>query len=85
MAATQQEGVIMKSAAETLVEEGMMSVGEAMEFLSISRSHLYELMNKREIPWAKIGRSRRIPRSFLVSFVAASLRGLDDMRTLKEG
>ena len=75
----------MKTAAESLVEDGMMSVSQAMEFLSISRSHLYELMDRREIPWAKIGRSRRIPRAFLISYIASNLRGLDSVRTLEKG
>jgi excisionase family DNA binding protein len=71
--------------AEELVEMGMMSVEEAMRFLSVSRSHLYELMNKREIPWAKVGRSRRIPRKALTAYVAANLHGLDPLRTFNRG
>ena len=67
----------MTTPKEELVADGMLSVDEAMEFLSVSRSHLYELMDRREIPWAKIGRSRRIPRKALIEFVAANLKGLD--------
>ena len=61
--------------AETMVEQGMVSIPDAMAFLSVSRSHLYQLMDQRVIPWAKIGRSRRIPRAFLVSYMAANLKG----------
>lgn len=69
----------------SIVSEGMMSVDEAMEFLSISRSHLYQLMEDGEIPYAKIGRSRRIPKAALISYLAANLRGIDPLRRMQGG
>jgi excisionase family DNA binding protein len=73
----------MSTSRQELVADGMLSVDEAMEFLSVSRSHLYELMDRREIPWAKIGRSRRIPKAALVAYVAANLKGVDPLGTLE--
>lgn len=58
-----------------LVSDGLLSIGEAMAFLSISRSTLYELMDHGKLPYAKIGRSRRIPRRALVDLAAANLHG----------
>lgn len=67
-----------------LVEDGLLSIDEAMAFLSISRSTLYELMDKGLLPWSKIGRSRRIPRRALVSLAQLTLRGGQALTTLGE-
>jgi excisionase family DNA binding protein len=40
---------------------GFASVKEAGEFLSLSRSTIYDLMDRGELRYAKIGKSRRIP------------------------
>lgn len=63
--------------ARALVEGGLLSVEQAMEFLAISRSHLYELMDRGLVPYAKVGRCRRIPRDSLLDYVARNLKGLD--------
>ena len=34
---------------------------EAAEALQVSRSKVYELMNRGEIPWVRVGRVRRVP------------------------
>lgn len=34
---------------------------EAAEALRVSRSKAYELMNRGEIPWVRVGRVRRVP------------------------
>ncbi len=60
---------------EELVEEGLVSLEDAMEFLSLGRSTLYELMDKGMLPYSKIGRSRRIPRRALVRLAQLTLRG----------
>ncbi len=60
---------------DDLVQDGLVSIGEAAEFLAVSRSTLYELMDQGRLPYAKIGRSRRIPRRALIDLAQLSLRG----------
>jgi excisionase family DNA binding protein len=56
-----------------LVDDGLVNVTEASEFLSIGRSKLYALMNAGRLPYVKIDRSRRIPRRALVDLAAGHL------------
>lgn len=65
-----------------LVADGLLSIEEACAFLSISRSTLYELMDQGELPFTKIGRSRRIPKRACIELAAKNLRGLDSHCTL---
>jgi excisionase family DNA binding protein len=56
------------SAPEALASAGFLSLKDAAQFLSISRAALYALMDKGQLPYAKFGRSRRIPRKALHDF-----------------
>jgi len=67
-----------------LVEDGLVSLNDAMAFLSIGRSTLYELMDKGILPYAKIGRSRRIPRRALLQLAEATLKGGGALPTIEE-
>ncbi len=58
-----------------VVEDGMFRIGEAERFLGLGRSTLYRLMDRGELPYAKIGRTRRIPRRAVVALAARSLVG----------
>ena len=58
-----------------LVEDGLMKVAAAAAFLSLSRATLYTLMDRGELPFVKIGRSRRIPKRAVVELAARGLRG----------
>ena len=58
-----------------LVSEGLMTVREAAEFLGLSRSTVYELMESGELPFAKIGKARRIPRRAVTAFAASRMVG----------
>ena len=49
---------------ETL-NRGLVRIGEAAAFLAVSRSKLYSLMEGGQLPYVKLGRSRRIPRQAL--------------------
>jgi excisionase family DNA binding protein len=40
---------------------GLASVKEAEKFLALSRATIYSLMDKGELRYVKIGKSRRIP------------------------
>ena len=63
------------SEQQALVADGLMTVREAAEFLSLSRATLYTLMDRGELPFMKLGRSRRIPRRAVIQLAARALRG----------
>ena len=58
-----------------IVEEGLMRVPEAALFLGLSRASVYQLMERGELPWVKLGRARRIPRRAVVGLAARRLTG----------
>ena len=60
---------------EELMRDGLDRVEAAGRFLGISRSRIYELMDAGELPFVKIGRSRRIPHGALIEFAGRNLRG----------
>jgi len=62
--------MVPKDKKQGLVEDGLDRISEASHFLGISRSSLYELMENGELPFCKIGRSRRVPHRALVEFAA---------------
>jgi excisionase family DNA binding protein len=58
---------------QELVAQGLVGVAEAGKFLGLSRSMVYLLMEQGRLPFAKIGKARRIPRRALVDFAEQSL------------
>jgi excisionase family DNA binding protein len=58
-----------------LVSEGFAKLPEAGRFLGLSRATLYSLMNNGQLPFAKLGRSRRIPWRALKEWAARGLVG----------
>ena len=64
-----------KADVRTVVADGLMTVREATEYLSVSRSKLYEMMEKGELAYVKLGRCRRIQRRDLIDLVSRQLRG----------
>ena len=60
---------------QALVADGLMTVREAAEFLRLSRSSVYALMDHGQLAFVKIGRSRRIPKRGVVELAARGLRG----------
>jgi excisionase family DNA binding protein len=65
----------MCGAETSVVADGLVSVAEACEFLGVSRSSLYVLMDKGSLKYCKIGGARRVPRRALVELAERSLRG----------
>ena len=61
--------------SEELVADGLLTVRECSEFLHLSRSKIYELMDAGELCFAKLGRSRRIPRRAVIELAARELKG----------
>jgi excisionase family DNA binding protein len=58
-----------------LTIDGFADVHEAAEFLSMSRSSIYKLMEAGELPYAKFGKARRIPWRALREYGARCLVG----------
>ena len=64
-------------------EKLLLTPEEAAELLSLSRSTLYRLMARGEMPSHKVGRARRVPRARLEEFVA-SLQDSSDLSTVPQ-
>jgi excisionase family DNA binding protein len=63
-----------RSADEQMVQEGFADVAEAQRFLGgLSRATIYNMMDARELPYAKFGRRRMIPWHALHQYAARSL------------
>ena len=58
-----------------MVSDGLLTVQECAQFLHLSRSKVYELMDAGELCFTKLGRSRRIPRRAVIELAARGLRG----------
>jgi excisionase family DNA binding protein len=56
-----------------LVLDGLDRVGEAARFLKLSVSTIYGLMDRGDLPYVKLGKSRRIPHRAVVELAAARL------------
>lgn len=51
----------------------LRTVAAVAEYLSLSRSKIYELMNCGELPFAKIGKSRRVRWEDVLKLVEKSM------------
>jgi excisionase family DNA binding protein len=51
----------------------MMTVEEARQFLRVSRSTMYELMDSGQVAYVRFGRNRRVPRRALITFATSGL------------
>jgi excisionase family DNA binding protein len=59
--------------AESVTEQGLSTIRQAEQFLASSRSTIYALMDRGELPYVKIGKSRRIPSKALREFAERCL------------
>lgn len=57
---------------------GNATVKEAAAFLRLSLATVYELMDKRQLPYCRFGRARRVPWNALLKFSEAALVGAVD-------
>ena len=64
------------SPQDGLVRDGFAEVAEAQAYLRLSRSTIYTLMDRGELPFARFGRTRRIPWRSLRDYAAARLVGV---------
>jgi excisionase family DNA binding protein len=53
---------------EEVSVEGFATVSQGARYLAVSRSTVYSLMDRGELKYAKIGKSRRIPWRVLREF-----------------
>ena len=60
---------------ELLVSKGLVTVQEAAQFLRLSRSTIYQMMDRGELTYAKIRGSRRIPKVGLNKLAQDCLMG----------
>ena len=58
-----------------VVADGLLRISDASKFLGLSRSKLYQLMDRGELPFVKIGRARRIPRRAVIRLASEALHG----------
>lgn len=56
-----------------LLCDGLERIGYAQQYLKLSRSGVYGLMDRGILAYVKIGRSRRIPRRALLDLAARGL------------
>lgn len=58
-------------------EDGAMTVTQTARFLGCSRKHCFELMSRGELPWGRLGKTRRIPRKAALDLLAGEQSGQD--------
>jgi excisionase family DNA binding protein len=60
-------------AEEKVKREGLATVAEVAEFLHVSRSMIYRLMDRGDLPYHKIRTSRRVRWADVDKLVSATL------------
>jgi excisionase family DNA binding protein len=60
----------------TLADGGLADLPEAAKFLRVSRAKLYTLMESGDLPFVKMGKSRRVPWKALHQLIERSLVGV---------
>ena len=58
-----------------LFADGLMTVAGAAAFLSVSRTTVYELMERGELQYVRLGRARRVPKRSVIALAQANLKG----------
>ena len=56
-----------------LLDDGAMGVDAAKRFTGLGRTALYDLMNRRILPFTKVGSRRLIPKRALIQVLANNL------------
>ena len=56
-----------------ILKDGLQRVSDAAKFLGVSRSHIYSLMEQGELPYVKLGKSRRVPKQAVLNLAAGHL------------
>jgi excisionase family DNA binding protein len=59
--------------ATEIVRDGLDRVADVCRFLRLSQSTVYGMMERGDLPYVKIGKSRRIPHRAVVELAASNL------------
>ena len=59
--------------AQDVVDEGAMTVDEAVKWSSLGRTRLYKAMDEGRLPFIKLGKRRLIPRKALRDLLARAV------------
>lgn len=58
----------------------LLRVSEAASLMGMSRSHLYQAIDRGEIPVIRLGRSARIPRAWLETWIGGQVATWENAR-----
>lgn len=58
-----------------LLGDGLVTVEAAARFLAVSRSTIYVLLGRGDLPSLKLGKARRIPKRGLVDYATRQIQG----------
>jgi excisionase family DNA binding protein len=58
-----------------LLETGVLNVRQAADMVGQCVASVYAAMERGDLPYIKLGRSRRIPKRALLEWMAANMRG----------
>lgn len=70
-----QEGRITKSVPDSCFAHGLLTVKGAAEYLKVSRTTLYSLMDRGLLPYTMVGNSRRILKRHIIDMLNSGMRG----------
>jgi len=62
-----------KIPVEQLLDDGLVTVRQAAQFLGLSIASIYSLMARGELIYAKFGKSRRIPKRALIELAKKNI------------
>lgn len=66
---------LLGPAKRSLLEEGVVTVKEAATFMGVTTRTIWNLMDRGELPWTKVGTARRIPRKAVIAMLSKNLQG----------
>lgn len=67
----------MAIAEHTHVTRGLRTVNEVAEFLGVSRSKVYTLMDEGDLPYVKLGKTRRVVWDDVLKLIEQNIVGRD--------
>lgn len=70
--------MMLENEEKGLLNDGLVTIKEAASFFNISRSQVYNYIDRGWLPTVKIARLRRIPRQAMLKLAADHLVGSTD-------